>query len=205
MKTSLPLGAAAFLCAAALASANASATTIGFDSLADLDPVTTQFSASGVTFANTIALKAGLSLNDGEFPPHSGSVVVFDDGGAMSLTFSTPVTQVGAFFTYVLPLTLTAWDVLDHVVGGLTSAFANNTAVSGDAGSLPNEWLQLAFASGIAKLTVEGDPGGGSFVLDDLVFTPKALPVPEPATAALTAIALAGLLARRRFAGSAVV
>ena len=115
MKTSLPLGAAAFLCAAALTSASASATTIGFESLADLDPVTTQFSPSGVTFANTIALKAGLSLNDGEFPPHSGSVVISDDGGPMTMLFSTPVTQVGVFFTYALPLTLTAWDVLDPV------------------------------------------------------------------------------------------
>ncbi|SBT05662.1 exported hypothetical protein [Candidatus Accumulibacter aalborgensis] len=199
MKTSLPLGAAAFLCAAALTSASASATTIGFESLADLDPVTTQFSPSGVTFANTIALKAGLSLNDGEFPPHSGSVVISDDGGPMTMLFSTPVTQVGVFFTYALPLTLTAWDVLDHVVGSLPSAFANNTAASGDPGSLPNEWLQLAFASGIAKLTVEGDALGSSFVLDDLSFTPTGLPAPEPGTSVLMAIGLTSLLAGRRF------
>lgn len=199
MKTPFSRNAAALLCAAALASSSASATTIGFDSLADLDPVATQFSPSGVTFANAIALKAGLSLNDGEFPPHSGSGVIADDGGPMTLLFSTPVAQVGAFFTYMLPLTLTAWDVLDHVVGSLTSAFANNTAVSGDPGSLPNEWLQLAFASGIAKLTVEGDALGGSFVLDDLSFTPTALPVPEPGMAALMAVGLMGLLAGRRF------
>lgn len=199
MKTSFPLGAAAFLCAAVLTSANTSATTLGFDSLADLDPVTTQFLPSGVTFANAIALEAGLSLNDGEFPPRSGSVVLADDGGPMTMLFSTPVTEVGAFFTYALPLTLTAWDVLNHVIGSLTSAFANNTALSGEPGSLPNEWLQLAFASGIAKLTVEGDALGSSFVLDDLSFTPTTLPVPEPGTAVLMAIGLMGLLARRRF------
>lgn len=198
MKTPFSLNAAAFLCAATLASTNVSALSIDFESLADGTAVTTQF--AGVTFSNTTAFKAGFSLNEVEFPPHSGSVVVSDEGGPMTLLFSSPVTQVSAFFTYVAPLTLTAWDAFDLALGSVLSLFSTNAALSGDPGSAPNEFLELAFASGIAKLTVSGDAGGGSFVLDDLVFTP----VPEPATAALTAIALAGLLARRRFAGSTV-
>jgi hypothetical protein len=55
------------------------------------------------------------------------------------------------------------------------SAFANNHAFP-EIRLAPNEFLQLAFASGISKLTVAGDPAGGSFVLDDLSFTPTALP-----------------------------
>jgi hypothetical protein len=199
MKTPFSLNAAAFLCAAALASANASAVSIDFETLADGAVVTNQF--AGVTFSNATALKSGFSLNEVEFPPHSGSVVVFDDGGPMTLLFSSPVTQVSAFFTYVAPLTLTAWDAFDVALGSVLSLFSTNAALSGDPGSAPNEFLELAFASGIAKLTVSGDAGGGSFVLDDLSFTPTTLSVPEPGTAALTAIALAGLLARRRVAG----
>lgn len=199
MKKPFSLNAAAFLCAAALASANASAVSIDFETLADGAVVTNQF--AGVTFSNATALKAGFSLNEVEFPPHSGSVVVFDDGGPMTLLFSSPVTQVSAFFTYVAPLTVTAWDAFDVALGSVLSLFSTNAGLSGDPGSAPNEFLELAFASGIAKLTVSGDAGGGSFVLDDLSFIPTTLSVPEPGTAALTAIALAGLLARRRVAG----
>ncbi len=202
METRISLDAAAFLCAAALASTNASALSIDFETLADGVAVTNQF--TGVSFSNAIALKAGFSLNELDFPPRSGSVVVSDDGGPMTLLFSSPVTQVSAFFTYVAPLTLTAWDAFDLALGSVLSLFSTNAALSGDPGSAPNEFLELAFASGIAKLTVSGDAAGGSFVLDDLSFTPTALLVPEPATAALTAIALAGLLARRRFASSTV-
>ncbi len=208
MKTRISLDAAAFLCAAALASANASAVSIDFETLADGAAVTNQFTGAGLTFSNAISLKAGFSLNELDFPPHSGSVVVSDDGGPMTLLFSSPVTQVSAFFTYVVPapltLTLTAWDALDVVLGSTLSLYSTNAALSGDPGSSPNEFLELVFASGISKLTVTGDAGGGSFVLDDLVFTPTAVPIPEPGTAVLTAIALAGLLARRRFAGSTV-
>ena len=201
MKTRISLDAAVFLCAAALASANASAVSIDFETLADGAAVTNQF--TGVSFSNAIALKAGISLNELEFPPHSGSVVVSDDGGPMTLLFASPVTKVSGFFTYAMPLTLTAWDALDVALDDSTlSLYSTNAALSGDPGSSPNEFLELVFASGISKLTVTGDAGGGSFVLDDLVFTPTAVPIPEPGTAALTAIALAGLLARRRFAGS---
>jgi hypothetical protein len=202
MKTRISLDAAAFLCAAALASANASAVSIDFETLADGSAVTNQFTGAGLTFSNAISLKAGFSLNELEFPPHSGSVVVSDDGGPMTLLFSSPVTQVSAFFTYAMPLTLTAWDALDVLLDSTLSLYSTNAALSGDPGSSPNEFLQLAFASGISKLTVTGDAGGGSFVLDDLSFTPTAVPIPEPATAVLMAVALAGLLARRRFAGS---
>ena len=203
MKTRISLDAAAFLCAAALASANASAVSIDFETLADGAAVTNQFAGAGLTFSNAISLKAGISLNELEFPPHSGSVVVSDDGGPMTLLFASPVTKVSAFFTYAKPLTLTAWDALDVALDDSTlSLYSTNAALSGDPGSSPNEFLELVFASGISKLTVTGDAGGGSFVLDDLSFTPTAVPIPEPATAVLMAVALAGLLARRRFAGS---
>ena len=41
-------------------------TTLDFESLSDLESVTNQF--SGVTFANAVALTAGISLNEFDFP-----------------------------------------------------------------------------------------------------------------------------------------
>ncbi|WP_374692546.1 hypothetical protein [Accumulibacter sp.] len=189
--------AAALLCAGTLASAPAAALTINFETLADGEALTSQF--AGLTFSNAVALHAGVSLNEFEFPPRSGSVVIADDGGPIGVSFANPVSHIDAYFTYASPVTLTAFDVLDQVLGSVTSTYGSNLALSGDAGSSPNELLQLAFAAGIARLALTGDPAGYSFVLDDLSFTPTAVPIPEPATPLLTMIGFFGLLAGRRF------
>ena len=55
---------------------------IDFESLTELDSVSTQF--LGLTFSNAAVLTAGSSLNEIELPPHSGLNAVFDDGGAAS-------------------------------------------------------------------------------------------------------------------------
>ncbi|MGI8743070.1 MAG: PEP-CTERM sorting domain-containing protein [Bryobacteraceae bacterium] len=154
---------------------------------------------SGVTFSNAAVLKAGISLNEFEFPPRSGSNVASDNGGPLSITFATPVTNFGGYFTYLLPLTLTAFNSANNPVASVTSKFADNLAClagppcSGNAGSSPNEPLSVNFAAGISKVTIKGDPNGGSFVLDDATLTtPTAPAVPEPASILLI---LSGLLA----------
>jgi len=165
------------------------AATINFDALADGDSVTTQY--PGLTFANTIVLSAGISLNEFEFPPHSGSNVVSDNGGPIAIAFSTPVTSVSGFFTYLVPLNLTGYDASNNPVATAASAFQSNLALSGDPGSSPNEPLILVFASGISRVTMQGGSGGGSFVLDDLSYSPVASSgVPEPSTGLLAACAL---------------
>ena len=180
----------AALAAGLFASAPALPATLDFESLADLESLGQQFAASGVAFSNAIALTAGLSVNEVDFPPHSGSVVISDDGGPMTLTFTNAVQQVSGFFTYAAPLTLSAFDAAGQWLGSVGSAFGNNTTLVGDAGSVPNEWLQLSTAAGMARLTISGDAAGGSFVLDDLSITP----VPEPAAAWLLALGLIGLI-----------
>jgi len=153
----------------------------------DSTPLTDQF--PGLAFSNATVISAGVTLNELEFPPHSGSNVVFDDGGPISILFSTPVVNVSAFFTYTEPLTLTAFDSNNNPLGAIKSMFSNNEALSGDAGSRPNEPLGLAFASGISTITIAGDPQGGSFVMDDLSFTPAAAQsVPESGSAIPLAI-----------------
>jgi hypothetical protein len=161
----------------------ADTTTITFDDLSDLDSVTNQY--PGLEFTNAIALSSGLSLNEFEFPPHSGDNVISDDGGPISIIFSSPITSLSGYFTYLLPLTLTAFDAGGDQVDQVFSQFGSNVAMSGDLDSLPNELLSVSFAGGIKSVSIFGDELGGSFVLDDLSYSTAPSAVPEPSTLSL--------------------
>ncbi len=174
----------------------ANSITIDFEGFPDSTILTTQY--PGLTFSDATILSAGISLNEFEFPPASGTNVVFDDGGPMSVSFASPITNFGGFFSYALPLTLQGFDATSNLIATVTSAFSNNMALSGDTGSSPNEFLQLAFAGGISSITITGDLAGGSFVLDDLTYTPAAALVPEPNSIYLLVSGAASLLAFRR-------
>lgn len=170
---------------------------INFDALGELDSVTTQF--PGVTFSNATVLTAGSTLNELETPPHSGANAIFDDGGPMSLVFGSPFYSFGGYFSYSAPLTISAFDSTNALLGSVSSLFSNNFLVSGDAGSSPNEFLQLSFATPIASLTIAGDPAGGSLVLDDVTLdsaAPTPAPVPEPSTLSLLGLGVV-MLARK--------
>jgi hypothetical protein len=184
-------------------SARAGLTTLDFEDRADGDLVTNQYSGLGVTFANTMALQAGLSLNELEFPPHSGMLVVSDFSGPISGNFSTPVTSFGGYFTYNHAITLTGFagpDGTGAIVGLAASAFSNNTSSSLHP---TNEFLHVDFAAGISSFSILGDLAGGSFVMDDFQFNPgsqQQTAVPEPSSLALFAASGLVLLcfARRR-------
>jgi hypothetical protein len=173
---------------------------VDFEALNDGDAVTNQF--PGLAFSDTTVLVAGVSLNEFEFPPHSGTNVVFDDGGAISIVFGTPQLTVGGYFNYLTGLTFQAFDASHNLLGSQASAFASNLATSGDPGSSPNEFLQFTSAAGIGSITVTGNPGGNSLTLDDLTLTPVdngTMPVPEPSTLALMVGGAVAALRRRRF------
>jgi hypothetical protein len=174
--------------------ATAGPITINFDGLAEFDSVINQF--SGLTFSNATVLTAGSSLNEFEFPPHSGANAIFDDGGAMSIIFSTTAFSFGGFFTYLSPLTLTAFDTSNRVLGSVSSKYSTNLALSGDAGSSPNELLQFMSSIAIGSVTISGGPAGGSFVLDDVTY--DTAQVPEPGTLVLLATGGAISFFRRR-------
>ena len=72
---------------AALGGLSARGDTITFEGLADLQPVDSFY--SGVDFSNAVAHIAGLSLNDAELPPASGSTVALNRSSIQSRHSST--------------------------------------------------------------------------------------------------------------------
>src|ERR1017187_371454 len=169
---------------------------IDFEGFPDSTILTTQY--PGLTFSNTIILTAGIGLNEFELPPFSGTNVAFDNNGPISISFASPVLSFSGYFTYAEPLTLAGFNAASTEVASATSAFSSNLALSGDLGSTPNEFLQVSFAGGISSVTITGDPGGGSFALDDATYTTPDTTVPEPDTIFLLLIGTAGLSALRR-------
>lgn len=169
--------------------AKADPVIIDFEGFADSTLLTSQY--PNLTFSNSTVLSAGISLNEFEFPPRSGSNVLFDNGGAISISFASPVTSIGGYITYTTPITLTAFDASNNLLGTVTSLFSNNLAISGDFGSTPNEFITFSFAGGISRIVLTGDPLGSSFTLDDLTLNQ---PVPEPNSISLLVLALGGLV-----------
>ena len=112
-----------------LGATQSGAVTIDFEGLADGASITAQYSSLGVTFANASAISAGLSLNESDFPPHSGSNVIVDSGGPIMGVFASPVDSFGGFFTYTQAITLTLFDINNSPLGSISSLFANNTTL----------------------------------------------------------------------------
>jgi hypothetical protein len=168
--------------------------TFDFEGFPDSTILTSQYS-SAVTFGDAIILTAGITLNEFEFPPHSGSNVASDNGGPMTISFAPPVQSFRGYFTYSEPLTVRAFNSTNSQVAVATSGFSDNEALSGSAGSSPNELLQVSSAGGIASVTIIGDPAGTSFTLDDATITGLAAPPATPLPPTLPLVSVGLLLA----------
>ena len=168
--------------------AGSAANLINFDQFNNGDLLSTQI--PGLTFTNTIVLTAGISLNELEFPPHSNPNVAGDNGGPISILFTSPVPSFSGYFTYSTALDVSAF-ARNTPVASATSMFSSNLAISGDPGSTPNELIQISSPSGFTLVTITGAPNGGSFVMDDISFQN----VPEPSSWRLLCVAALMLLA----------
>jgi hypothetical protein len=166
---------------------------IDFENLPDGAIVGAQY--PGVTFTNATVLTAGISLNEFEFPPHSGANVIFDDGGPITITFSTPTTSIDVYVTYAVPVSMIAFDANNNIIATLITAFGSNLLLSGDPGSTPNERLFIGNTAGISTVQIAGNSLGQSLTLDDLSYA-SSTPEPSPAFGGLLALAMVCL---RRF------
>jgi len=192
MRVGLRTGAVCVFVLLGISTQSAVGGVIDFEGIADSTVLANQI--AGLHFSNAAVIDEFGLLNFGELPPHSGIAVATDFGGPMSITFAAPVLSVAGFFTYGTQLSVKAFDSASQLVASTKSAFQNNELLSGVPGSSPNEMISVS-AKSISRVTITGDPSGGSFVLDDLTFSPSTTSVvPEPGTGALASATIAALL-----------
>ena len=177
------------LWAGGLSAAQAAVAIYDFDALRDEETVTNQF--AGLSFTNATALMAGVSLNELEFPPASGTNVLGGTVLPMEIFFFSPVFSVGALFTYSDTLTFSIFDAANTLIGS-TSSLGTSNLLSGGSTFSVNELLSLSSGGGaISRLVITMGSDGTDFSMDDLrVDFGTVSPIPEPTTLAL----LAGLI-----------
>ena len=178
--------------------------TINFDNLQDSQVVGSAYASSGVIFNGAVVATGGISLNEADFPPHSGNNVVVDFTGPITLAFTTPISTFSGFFTYTESLTLDGFGTSNQLLATATSAFSQNFVSSGNP---PNELISLSSTTGMTSITITGDPLGQSFALDDVSLTTAAT-VPEPGELSLIVTGVLLVIgrqtqarSRRRFRG----
>jgi len=172
---------------------NATPAKVDFEQFEDGETLTSQI--AGLTFVGGLVLRGGISLNEFEFPPRSGNGVLVDQGSDLRIEFESPVFSIGAYFTYMVPLSLRAFDADGNVIGSRSSSFLSNLALSGDPGSAANEYLEISLASPISSVAIHGDDAGYSFAMDDLSYNVEQMPaVPEPTVNAMLCIGSGALL-----------
>jgi len=157
---------------------------VDFEGFADNDSISTQI--SGLTFSDATALTAGVTLNEIEFPPHSGSNVIAVFGGTLTISFNAPINLVSGYISYATATgaTLSLYDINNAL---LADAFFPAPAAQNNIVS--NQFISFSI-SGIQAMAVSLD-GNNPFTFDDLAF------IPEPASHMLIAIGILGICMSR--------
>ena len=156
----------AFLCLPVVAWSQAG--LVDFESMAEGQPVAAQ--VNGITFTNATVLQAAASLNEVEYPPHSGSKVACDVGGPMTINFTTPVGSITGFFTHQKSITIQGIGVLGNALEKVSSSASILSS---------SESLTANFSGPTSKIIITSDPGGSSFTVDDLSFSNYNFPPPS--------------------------
>jgi hypothetical protein len=143
---------AALLCGWLFVAPSAWATTIDFETLTDLEDITTQF--PGLTFSDAVALQSGVvfgSLNEFDVPPHSDFTVAASLTGLMEIVFDDLMESFSGFFTYFANLEIRAFMGAMQVASA-TSLFANGNNELGFNPGSSNEFLSVFFAGGFNRI-----------------------------------------------------
>lgn len=151
------------------------------------------------TFYSGIDLESnvtGLDLTGSTgFPPHSGSIVVWDAVDAsVTISFTAPQTNVGLWYTSLDPMAFAAFDG----PGGAGTLIGSQLGAANTDGTTGTSDFLSISAADISSVTLTGIPG--DFVFDDLTFTPAGTSaVPEPSTfVLLLSLLLPGFALARR-------
>jgi hypothetical protein len=152
---------------------------IDFESLAVDEVVTTQFAPDGALFGNAVTLVSGVSLNEIDFPPSSGTNVISGLGsGALGIGIITAAVEVS--------FQLTTADIAVVSYYDSASALIGQTQVAPNLGSHTLVQLHAAGAP-IAGVRIASLATGDAFFLtvDDVQVT-----VPEPSAFLALAVGL---------------
>jgi hypothetical protein len=173
------------LALACLISTTASATTIDFESLPDGALNGNEYASLGVSqISGAIALTSGFSLNEFDFPPASGQVVLGNasTGQSVALTFAQPVDNFSAWLTFGSAVTISSYNASGSLLYSFTTPVANNLGTTSALSIGTSAIDRVVFSS------------AGDFILDDVHFDAKIVTsIPEPGTYKLMFACLAVL------------
>ncbi|MHA2374634.1 MAG: DUF7507 domain-containing protein [Candidatus Thorarchaeota archaeon] len=139
------------------------ATTITFEGLGHYQDVGAYY--PGITFTGATCLVKP-DYNWIEYPPHSGTTVVFDitgGTGVIRIDFDFTVSLVGAWFTTYMGVYIEAYDMWDNLLDA--------TSVSPNVGTI--DYAEVV-ASGIKYVLIHDT--GNTFTMDDLTYVPETQP-----------------------------
>lgn len=158
------------------------------------DIATSQY--TGVVFSGASVLTENSELNPA-FPPKSDPNVVYDYlNGTITLDFTVPVSEIGAYVTGNFSITESIYDGAT-LLGTTATGGANATGAG--TGLDPNIFLDLSSMENITSAVFTNNQGGASntFTLDDVTVVSSTgiitNGVPEPSTWALMGLGFAGI------------
>lgn len=175
----------------------ASANLIDFDNLEDFAVATSGI--SGVDIEGLVALSAGLSLNEFQFPPRSGSIAATNESSEVIFVFGPRIFSFSAYFSYVEPFQLFAYGVNGENLGIFPSAKNSHFADGDSLVNFIHEEIKIFAEEPISKIIISSD-STYSYVVDDVTFS-HVTQVPELSTSMYFIFGLtliSGCFARRK-------